>query len=314
MRRNFHSVISSSPVVLTEGSVIERLRREYKYDLNPHLQNADCIYDLSGRKILEEIYLQYISAGRSKNIPLLLFTPTWRANPHRLGKAGRALDDVNGDNFRFLDLLRGAQGDYSEKILIGGLIGSRGDAYRPQEAPGAAEALEFHSTQIRALAAAGVDFLFAATLPAFTEALGIARAMASGSLPYIISFVVYAEGTLLDGTRLEEAVSMIDRSVSPAPYGYFINCVHPSVFEKAMINSRVLASGLRGRIIGLQANTSARRPEELDGSLELLTEEPSKFAGSMISLNEKYGIKMLGGCCGTDDRHISQIASLIGAR
>jgi homocysteine S-methyltransferase len=311
MKRDFNSIISSSPLMLTEGSIIERLRREYRYDLNIEILNANCIYDPKGKKILEEMYRQYITIGKSRNIPLILFTPTWRANPERLGKAGIMLKDVNGENYRFIDSLRNEQAIYAEKILIGGLIGCKGDAYKPEEALSVDEAFHFHQTQTRALANAGVDFLFAATLPAFTEALGIAKAMALTAVPYIISFVVYTEGTLLDGTPLKSAIEQIDKQVTPKPFGYFINCVHPTVFEQAINNSPNSSAFVRERILGLQANTSSKRPEELDGSAELISEDPEQFASSMVSLNKKYGIKILGGCCGTNENHISAIAKAL---
>jgi homocysteine S-methyltransferase len=311
MKRDFQSIISSSPIMLTEGSIIERLRREYRYELHPHILNANCIYDQEGEKNLEEIYLQYISIGKKKNIPLTLFTPTWRANPERLGKSGLMLKDVNGENFRFIDSLRNEQGVYAEKILIGGLIGCKGDAYKPEEALSVDEAYHFHQTQTHALANAGVDFLFAATLPAFTEALGIAKAMALTGMTYIISFVVYAEGTLLDGTPLKSAIEQIDKQVTPKPFGYFINCVHPTVFEQAINNTKNSSAFVRERILGLQANTSSKRPEELDGSAELLTEDPKQFASFMVLLNKKYGIKILGGCCGTSDKHIESITEML---
>ncbi|MBI5476799.1 MAG: homocysteine S-methyltransferase family protein [Ignavibacteriales bacterium] len=311
MKRDLQSIISSSPLMLTEGSVIERLRREYRYELHPHILNANCIYDPKGKNILEEIYLQYISIGKKKNIPLILFTPTWRANPERLGKSGLMLKDVNGENFRFIDSLRSKQGAYAEKILIGGLTGCKGDAYKPEEALSVDDAFHFHQTQTRALANAGVDFLFATTLPAFTEAFGIAKAMALTAVPYIISFVVYAEGTLLDGTPLKSAIEQIDKQVTPKPFGYFINCVHPTVFEQAINNSKNSSAFVRGRILGLQANTSSKRPEELDGSVELISEEPEQFASSMVLLNKKYGIKILGGCCGTNDKHIESIMEIL---
>lgn len=311
MKRDFHSIISSSPIVLTEGSVIERLKREYNYKMDPNILNANCIYDPEGKKIIEDIYRQYITVGKSKNIPLILFTPTWRANPERLGKASMMLKDVNGENFRFIDSLRNKHGVYSEKILIGGLVGCKGDAYKPEQASSVDEAFHFHQTQTRALANAGVDFLFAATLPAFTEALGIAKAMALTGVPYIISFVVYAEGTLLDGTPLKSAIEQIDKQVSTKPFGYFVNCVHPTVFDQAINNFKNSSSFVRERIMGLQANTSSKRPEELDGSAELISEDPEQFARSMVSLNKKYGIKILGGCCGTNSKHIESIAEAL---
>jgi homocysteine S-methyltransferase len=87
-----------------------------------------------------------------------------------------------------------------------------------------------------------------------------------------------------------------------------INCVHPSVFEQALRREGVRSPLVRERLIGLQANTSARAPEELDGAERLESEDPDMFADAMMRLHTDLDIKALGGCCGTDDRHIACIA------
>ena len=123
---------------------------------------------------------------------------------------------MNGDNFRFLDALRKSYGGYSEKVVICGLMSCRGDAYNPADALAVDEALEFHAWQAEKLADTGVDFLLAATLPAFSEATGLALALAATAKPYVLSFVVRPEGTLLDGTPLKDAIAAIDAPASPS--------------------------------------------------------------------------------------------------
>jgi homocysteine S-methyltransferase len=191
------------------------------------------------------------------------------------------------------------------------MLGPAGDAYRPQEALPAPEAEVYHAFQARALAEAGVDFLIAATLPAYSEALGLARAMAASGLPYVLSFVLRPTGTLLDGTPLHEAVRKIDGSVSPNPFCYLVNCVHPTVFAQAFERELARAPCLGERVWGLQGNTSCRSPEELDNLAELETEAPRAFAGAMARLHDRFGMRVLGGCCGTDERHIEAIANSI---
>lgn len=136
-------------------------------------------------------------------MPLLLSTPTWRAGRERITAAGLTSRDLNCDNSRFLAELRDSYGDYAQQVAICGLMSCRGDAYRPAEAMSAEAAAEFHTWQADALAAAGVDFLLAATLPALSGAIGLAQAQAATELPYVISFVARPEGTLLDGTPLD---------------------------------------------------------------------------------------------------------------
>ncbi len=307
----FVDCIARLPVTITEGAVIERLRRDTAGTLEPHVLNAALIYDEQGRTRLGSIYRSYLAIGRDSDLPMIVFTPTWRANPERCAAAGLAGRDVNGDGFRFLAAIRAEYGAYAGKVWIGGLTGCRGDAYDSTEALSENEATEFHRPQLAALAAAGVDFLMAATLPAASEALGIARAMAERSLPYFLSFVIRPTGTLLDETPLDEMIAQVDRGVSPPPLGYWVNCVHPTVFAAAMERITSRSSTTMQRIVGLQGNTSRRTPEELDGCTQLDPEEPEEFARDMLGNHRRYGTRILGGCCGTDARHIAAIAAAV---
>ncbi|MDD2541217.1 MAG: homocysteine S-methyltransferase family protein [Desulfuromonadaceae bacterium] len=305
---SFQEIVATSPVILGEGAVIERLRRSSSTRLDEHVVNSAFIYQETGRAALELICRQYLDIGRRYNLPLLLSTPTWRASRERIAAAGLAGRDLNGDNFRFLAGLRNSYGDYAHQVTICGLMSCRGDAYKPAEALAADAAREFHAWQAEALAAAGVDFLLASTLPALSEALGLARAQAATGLPYVISFVARPEGTLLDGTPLNDAIASIDAAVTPRPIAYLINCTHASAFRSAMLNGTNSSPLVRERVIGLLANTAALSPEELDASPELVEEEPETFGRSVAALNSELGMKVLGGCCGTDERHIECLA------
>lgn len=310
----FPDAIRDASVLLTEGAIVERLRRGTGIRLDPHVVNAGMIYEPEGRAALERIYRGYIDIGQAFGLHMILLTPTWRANPDRLRAAGLADRDVNGDGFRFLDSIRQSYGDYADRVFIGGLMGCAGDAYDPAEALAQEKAASFHRTQAQALADAGVDFLLASTLPAAGEAVGIAAAMASCGIPYIPSFIIRPTGTLLDGTPLHEVVARIDTDVDPAPLGYMVNCTHPSVFAEAMERETGRSPSLSKGMLGLQANASALSPEELDNLDHVdKAESPEEFAEAMLKVHRRFGIKILGGCCGTDDRHIRCIAELAGA-
>ena len=307
-RVSFQELLSVSPVILGEGAVIERLRRSVDICLNEHVVNSALISQDVGRSALETICRQYLDIGQHYNMPLLLSTPTWRAGKERIAAAGMAGRDLNGDNFRFLADLRDTYGDYAQKVVICGLMSCRGDAYKPEEAMTEREAATFHSWQAEALAIAGADILLASTLPALSEAIGLARAQAATGLPYLISFVARPEGTLLDGTPLRDAISAIDAVVTPRPLAYLINCTHASVFRKAMLHESNSSPLVRERVIGLLANTATLSPEELDASAELVEEEPELFGKSVTALHRELGMKVLGGCCGSDNRHIECLA------
>jgi len=295
--------------ILAEGAVIERLRRDPAVRLDPLILNAALLFDPAGKRALGAIYAEYIAIGAEHDLPLTLCTPTWRANPERVRLASsRCCEEVNEAAVAFLQEMRSSSGPYARKILIAGLLGCRGDAYHPREGLEEEASLRFHASQARALAQAGADFLLAATLPAAGEARGLAGAMSATGTPYVLSFVLRPAGTLLDGTPLHKVIRWIDAHVDPPPLGYWANCTHPSAFSAALRVERQRDPEISARMIGLQANASARPPEELDGSARVFAEDAGKLADMMIALRQEFGTRVLGGCCGTDGRHIRAIA------
>ena len=308
-RHSFTPFLESFPCILGEGAIIERLRRNAALELDPYLVNAAFVYDAAPRAALATIYRQYLEIGHSFGLPLLISTSTWRASRERVEAAGYAGVDVNGDNVRFLEALRQECAGYAAQVVICGLMSCRGDAYRPAEALTISESREFHAWQADRLAAAGVDFLLAATLPACSEAIGLAMALAATETPYLISFVVRPTGTLLDGTPLHEAIAAIDAAAAPRPLAYLINCTHASFARAALTHPRHASPMVRQRIVGLLANTAALSPEELDSSAILVEEDPETFGRSVAGLHFELGLKILGGCCGTDERHIRALAA-----
>lgn len=305
----FMKILEAAPFVLGEGAVIERLRRNSAFELDPFLVNSAFLYDPVKRAALETICRQYLDIGRDFGLPLLISTPTWRASRERIEAAGYAGTDVNGDNASLLAGLRREYGGYADRVIVCGLMGCRGDAYKPEEALAVDEAQEFHAWQAGKLAATGIDFLLAATMPALSEATGIAKAFAATGKPHVISFVVRPEGTLLDGTPLCEAVAAIDGAAKPPPFAYLINCSHVSFARAALLHETNSSPAVRQRVIGVLANTAALSPEELNDSETLVEEEPERFGRSVAALGKELGLKILGGCCGTDDRHIRALAA-----
>ena len=233
----FKEAVSFYPHIITEGSIIERLKREFNYPLDDALSNALMIYDEAGKSLLEKIYREYLDIAESSDLPIMLLTPTWRTNKERTKIANVDMKTINTDAFLFVDNIRKSYGSFSEKIYIGGLTGCKGDAYKPEEALSENEAYHFHKEQMYILADAGVDFLFASTLPALTEAIGIAKAMSETKKDYVISFVIRDNGKLLDGTLLTDAIKIIDDSVPTPPLFYLTNCIHPDVLHKSFIKS-----------------------------------------------------------------------------
>lgn len=303
------TLLRSAPLVLTEGAIYERLRRRAALRFDPSLAHAALLYEAPAARVLAAMHGEYLAVARRHALPAVLQTDTWRASRGRVAASAWAGRPVNEDNVRFLrDVIRAA-GEPRAPVLLAGLLGPRGDAYRAEEALSRRAAADYHAWQAEELAAGGVDLLVAATLPALSEAAGLADAMARTGLPYLVSFVVRPAGTLLDGTPLGAAIDAIDTSVGDPPVGYAVNCVHPSVLAAALGAQH----GAVARLVGFQANTSARSLEELDGAAALEGESPARFGAGMRDVRDRFGLRLLGGCCGTDGRHLAAVAECCGA-
>jgi homocysteine S-methyltransferase len=298
---NFIETIANTDFILAEAAVIESLRRSGAAVLHPRLENALLIYDDVGRTALTGVYRDYVSIARQAGVPIIICTPTWRANPERISAAG-ATRDVNGDAVAFLKQLRNKWMEQPSSLFIGGLVGCKNDCYKPGEGLSTEAAAAFHQVQVHQLANAGADFLLAATLPAVDEACGIARAMQTTGLPYVISFVINRRGRILDGCSLEQAFKKIDTVCNRPPLGYMINCAYPSFLRAHEQPRKVLA-----RLIGFQANASSHDQAQLDGSELLQTDAIDDWGDRMILLNRRHGIKLLGGCCGTGPAHLKYL-------
>lgn len=291
------SFFDSHDLILMEAAVVERLRRCGDVSLHPALVNAPLVYEEAGCAALASIYHEYIQIAEESGVPLILCTPTWRANRERVERAG-VPQSINADAVRFMHSLNRGRAD----IRIGGMIGCCNDCYRPEEGLSSAEAEKFHAWQISRLAEANVDFLLAETLPSVEEAEGIANAMAATGLPYVISFVISRDGKVLDGTPLLEAISRIDAAAKHPPLGFMVNCAYPT-FLCTDHQPPVLLE----RLIGYQANASALDHCDLDHADQLQAESVEDWAVEMRRLNRQFGIKVLGGCCGTTVDHLRAV-------
>ena len=288
-------------LILAEAAIVERLRRSNKVELHTRLVHALLIYDKAGQRELSRFYNEYISVAHKAEVPIVICAPTWRANKERLSET-KLSSDVNKDTVNFLKQIRSNWSSWQENILIGGMVGCKNDCYKPVEGISSQDAYDFHSWQINKLAEAGVDFLIVETLPAVPEAKGIAQAMSKTGIPYFICFVINRKGRILNGNTLEYAFNEIDSFCDPLPTGYMINCSYPS-----FINADKQSGSVFSRLIGFLANASSLEQSELDGAKTLEVDDISDWGNRMIELNRKYGVKILGGCCGTNAQHLQYI-------
>ena len=305
---DFVSCLRDSQSVLMEGALGERLKREYRLRFDEHVAMAGLVYDSRGRAALSELWSEYAGIAHRHGLPFLATTPTRRANRERVS-ASRYDHSIIGDN---VSLLRAIQQQSPADMHVGGLMGCKGDAYRATDALPAAEARSFHSWQADLFAEAGADFLYAGIMPALPEAVGMAQAMADSGLPYIISFMIRQDGSLLDGSTIHAAIRTIDGSADVPPVCYMTNCVHPAVLCEALSQPFNATDLVRDRFWGIQANASRLPPQELDAAVELESSDASLLADDMIRLRDDHKLRIFGGCCGTDGTHLEEIAGRLG--
>lgn len=263
----------------------------------------------AGRRRLRDYFALYIATAKRHRAGFLLASPTWRANADwgaKLGYDAAALDRINRRSIEFLSELREEHASAETPIVLSGIIGPRGDGYRPGARMTAAQAERYHAAQIESFREGGADMVEAQTLNYPEEAIGIARAARAAGMPVAISFTVETDGRLPSGDTLAAAIGETDRATEGAPAYYMINCAHPTHIEAALVAG---APWLR-RISGLRCNASRKSHAELDAATELDAGDPAELGRHYRALGGRLAnLAVLGGCCGTDHRHIAAIAA-----
>jgi len=193
-----------------------------------------------------------------------------------------------------------------EDYVISGCIGPRGDGYDRAFTITPAEAERYHAEQIASFRETDADLVSALTITNVEEAIGITRAAQNAGIPAVISFTLETDGRLPSGAPLPGAIVEVDAATDNGPAYYMINCAHPTHFDD-VLDGR---GGWVRRIRGIRANASRRSHDELDAAAKLDEGDPWELAREYASLVDRFPeLTILGGCCGTDERHIEQIAS-----
>ena len=257
-----------------------------------------------GKGAMEQYWMPYLEIADQHGVPFVVDTATWRANPDwgtQLGYDAAALAAANEAAAGFARHLAGHVG----QAVVNGVLGPRGDGYVAGVEMTPDQAASYHAAQIAALAGGGVDQVSAITLTYPAEAIGFVRAAQEVGLPSVASFTVETDGRLPNGAALRDAVEEVDRETDGAALGFMVNCAHPTHLAAAFPDGDWL-----GRIIGLRANASTRSHAELDAAEDLDDGDPDDLADHYRRLlGTLPALDVLGGCCGTDDRHVDAIAN-----
>ena len=262
----------------------------------------------TGEAALRKYFRRYAEIAKLFATGLVLESATWRANADwgaRLGYTPEMLADANRRAIHLLEEIRDEYETERTRVVISGCLGPRGDGYVPDRAMSEQEAEAYHRTQVEILAASSADMVCAITMNYVEEAIGIARAAERADMPAAISFTVETDGNLPTGQTLKAALEQVDEATSGYPCYYMINCAHPTHFDHVLAEDGLWLD----RIAGLRANASRKSHLELNESPELDVGNPVELGGQYARLKQRLSrLNVMGGCCGTDHRHVEQIA------
>jgi S-methylmethionine-dependent homocysteine/selenocysteine methylase len=268
----------------------------------------DLLKSPTGTQRLYDYYAGFARLALQRNAGLILESPTWRANADWGARLGYDAAKLAAMNRRAIDLMRDIRSDFEaaeSPMPISGNIGPRGDGYDPGALMTADEAADYHAAQIAVFAGTQADYVSAFTMTNTPEATGIVRAAQRERMPVVISFTLETDGRLPTGQTLEDAIAEVDTATGAYAAYFMINCAHPTHFA-AMLEKD--APWIR-RVKGIRANASCRSHAELDAAADLDAGNPAELGQQYaVLLRTMPHLTVLGGCCGTDLRHVDAIA------
>ncbi len=275
----------------------------------PYFASFVLLEDAAGRARLREYFEQHIQIARAAGTGIVLETPTWRANADwgaKLGYDAARLAAINRAAVEQLAELRDQLETPATPIVISGNLGPRGDGYVADRTMSVVEAQAYHAPQIDTFAATAADLVSVFTMNYVEEAIGVARAAQAAGMPVAVSFTLETDGRLPSGMPLSEAIEATDAASDAHPAYYMINCAHPSHFAHVLHD----AGPWRDRLRGIRANASKRSHAELDEATELDEGDPAELADEYRALRTLLPrLAVVGGCCGTDHRHVGAICA-----
>lgn len=299
----------SDNIFLTDGGIETSLIFQSGFDL-PYFAAFILLEDEKGYEGLRNYFRKYLSIAADHDMGFILESPTWRASSDWIKKLGYPDPSVREFNEKAIKLLIDLRTEFKDKvkfITISGCIGPRGDGYKPDNQMNIQEVANYHSEQIKIFKDTGADIVTAITMNYLEEAIGIVKAANKEDIPSVISFTVETNGKLPTGQSLKEGIEKVDSSTETPPLYYMINCAHPSHFEDELKNGK--DQNWIKRIKGFRANASSKSHAELDEATELDSGHPDKFGIEYLGLKKHFThLNVFGGCCGTDERHIAEVA------
>jgi 5-methyltetrahydrofolate--homocysteine methyltransferase len=251
------------------------------------------LWSLENPAVLESVHEDYIKAGSD-----IIYTCTFGANEYKLKQYGRT--DIREINRNLAMLARKVSGD---RTLVAGDIGPTGQFFEPFGGLPFEKAIEIFKEQAKGLLDGGVDLFVIETMMDIQEARAALIAIKEISDSFTIVTMTYEkDGRTLNGT---DAISALITLQSLGADAVGCNC---SSGPDTML--KMISSMKRYAKVPLAAKPNAGIPKLIEGKT-VFDLDPSPFA----AFGKKFvadGTNLMGGCCGTDPRHIAALKQVIG--
>ncbi len=251
--------------------------------------------NLDQPRLVGEVHSAYVNAGAN-----IIETNTFGANrfkltPHGLGEKCARI------NRRGAEIARAASGD---RAFVAGAIGPLGIRIEPWGPTSLEEAREAFREQAEALVQGGVDLFIIETFFDLSEIQQAILAVQEVSdLPIVAQMTLEDDGNSLYGTSPETFTERLDQ------WGADVIGVNCSVGPQVMLGAVERMQAVTEKPLSVQPN--AGKPRAVEGrNLYLCSPEyMAEFAKQVIP----FGVRLIGGCCGTRPEHIKAIAATVRA-
>ena len=294
---------------LTEGGIETEIMYKYGFEL-PHFAMFPLLDNPEALTAMKGIWQRSLRAAADNGFNAIMNGVDYRASPDWGALLGYTPDGLASMQMRAIDFLRDVARDFEQDIdtiIISGTIGPRGDAYSRNETITADVAEEYHSVQLATLKKAGVDMAWAMTFNNIPEAVGTIRAAENTGIPIAMGLSLDSSSRLNSGPSMAEAVPEIDAQTNSAAAFFGLNCSHPLEFEPALDGGEWMK-----RLRSIRPNASPMDKIALCKIGHLEDGDPDELAQQMLDVARRMPhMDIFGGCCGTDERHLSKIAATV---
>lgn len=298
---------------LTEAGTETEIMYKWGFDL-PQFAMFPLLDDPEADRVMKGCYRRYFDVAAEHGTGMLFQGHDYRASPDWGAKLGYSPEELETYQQRVIAWLAEIRAEYADTVphaYIAGCIGPRGDAYGTGGEITEEEARDYHLVQLSTLAGTEADMGIALTFNNIPEAVGVVRAAGDVGLPIGISLTLTTEGRLRSGPSLKEAVEAIDAATGGAAAWFGTNCAHPLEFEAAISEPgawRERLRYIRPNAVKMEQVALCKLGHLEDGDPEELGRQMAEVARSLPAAD------ILGGCCGTDERHLGQIARRVQER